>query len=136
MLEYEVNVSSPAISFSKFVFARCQCGFALRGEDILGTPTENVCRISNRIPIAPPARQTQRMSDADWGFALEHDAITILGNRDVWGGRAPFGILRADRRQHFYVIGKSGAGKTTLLRNVILQDIEAGHGVGVIDPHV
>jgi hypothetical protein len=75
------------------------------------------------------------MSDADWGFALEHDAITILGNREVWGGRQPFGILRADRRQHFYVIGKSGAGKTTLLRNLILQDIEAGHGVGVIDPH-
>jgi hypothetical protein len=40
-----------------------------------------------------------------------------------------------DRRHHLYAIGKSGTGKTTLLRNLILQDIAAGHGVGVIDPH-
>jgi ABC-type Fe3+/spermidine/putrescine transport system ATPase subunit len=73
------------------------------------------------------------MSDADWGFALEHEEITILGNREMWGGQKPFGILRTDRRQHFYVIGKSGAGKTTLLRNVILEDIEAGHGVSCHD---
>jgi hypothetical protein len=33
------------------------------------------------------------------------------------------------------MIGKTGVGKTTLLRNLILQDIEAGEGVGVIDPH-
>jgi hypothetical protein len=47
----------------------------------------------------------------------------------------PFGLLPADRRQHVYCVGKSGAGKTTLLRNLISQDIENGHGVGVIDPH-
>jgi DNA helicase HerA-like ATPase len=40
-----------------------------------------------------------------------------------------------DRRQHVYVIGKTGSGKSTLLRNLILQDIEAGRGVGLIDPH-
>jgi len=40
-----------------------------------------------------------------------------------------------DRRHHLYVVGKSGTGKTTLLRNLILQDIVAGHGVGVVDPH-
>jgi hypothetical protein len=34
-----------------------------------------------------------------------------------------------------YVIGKTGTGKSTLLRNLIIQDIEAGEGVGLIDPH-
>src|SRR5437016_12065670 len=58
-----------------------------------------------------------------------------MGTRDVWGGIKPFGLPRADRRQHVYVLGKTGTGKTTLLRNLILQDIEAGEGVGVIDPH-
>src|SRR5437016_455422 len=58
-----------------------------------------------------------------------------MGTRDVWGGIKPFGLPRADRRQHVYVLGKTGSGKTTLLRNLILQDIEAGQGVGVIDPH-
>jgi len=46
-----------------------------------------------------------------------------------------FGILQADRNNHFYTIGQSGTGKTTLLRNLILQDIEAGRGAILIDPH-
>ena len=60
---------------------------------------------------------------------------TDIGNREIWGGEKPFGISRADRRQHLYAIGKTGTGKTTLLRNLICQDIERGNGVGLIDPH-
>jgi len=58
-----------------------------------------------------------------------------IGNRQVWGGQAPFRISDADRRQHLHVIGKTGTGKSTLLRHMMLQDIEAGAGVAVIDPH-
>jgi TraM recognition site of TraD and TraG/Type IV secretion-system coupling protein DNA-binding domain len=69
-------------------------------------------------------------------FELQNnDQLAYIGRREMWGGSKPFGILAADRRQHVYCIGKSGTGKTTLLRNLILQDIELGHGVGVIDPH-
>ncbi|MFH1292033.1 MAG: type IV secretion system DNA-binding domain-containing protein [bacterium] len=46
-----------------------------------------------------------------------------------------FGIKTDDRRRHMYVVGKTGMGKTTLLENMVLNDIYAGHGVGVIDPH-
>lgn len=42
-------------------------------------------------------------------------------------------ISAKDQRQHIYVIGKTGSGKTTLLRNLIVQHISLGHGVGVID---
>jgi len=59
----------------------------------------------------------------------------IIGKRLQWGDEVPFGFGKRDRRHHLYTIGKSGAGKTTLLFNLILQDIEAGRGVGVIDPH-
>ena len=59
----------------------------------------------------------------------------ILGIRDVWGQEVPVSLSCRDRRHHLYAIGKSGTGKTTLLRNLILQDIEAGRGIGVIDPH-
>lgn len=59
-----------------------------------------------------------------------------IGTRDTYGGKPyPFGIHNEDARQHVYVIGKTGSGKTTLLKNLIIQHIEAGHGVGVIDPH-
>ena len=44
-------------------------------------------------------------------------------------------MKQGDRRQHTYVIGKTGTGKTTLLENMVLQDVHAGRGVGVIDPH-
>ena len=58
-----------------------------------------------------------------------------IGERHVWGGRASFGLSPADRRQHVYVVGKTGTGKSTLLRNMMIQDIEAGYGIGFIDPH-
>src|ERR1043165_1067804 len=64
-----------------------------------------------------------------------HDDYIILGERQDWGEPQPFGISAVDQRQHIYVIGKTGSGKTTLLRNMIIQHIEKGHGVGLIDPH-
>jgi len=49
--------------------------------------------------------------------------------------RKRFGIKRNDRSKHVYVIGKTGMGKTTLLENMVIQDIQNGDGVGVVDPH-
>lgn len=40
-----------------------------------------------------------------------------------------------DRMRHFYVIGQTGTGKSVFLQNLIVQDIHAGHGVCMIDPH-
>jgi len=59
----------------------------------------------------------------------------IIGERPGWGDPQRFGISAIDQRQHIYIIGKTGSGKTTLLRNLILQHIALGHGVGLIDPH-
>lgn len=41
----------------------------------------------------------------------------------------------ADRLRHTYVIGATGTGKSTLLLNLIRQDMAAGTGVILIDPH-
>lgn len=68
-------------------------------------------------------------------FHLDDSHWIDLGTRQVWGNPRPFGLGCVDRRQHCYVVGKTGVGKSTLLRNMILQDIAAGAGVGVIDPH-
>jgi len=58
-----------------------------------------------------------------------------MGVRQGWREDDPFGLSTADRRHHTYIVGKTGSGKTTLLRNLIVQDMAAGRGVGVIDPH-
>jgi hypothetical protein len=39
------------------------------------------------------------------------------------------------RNQHLWLLGKTGVGKSTLIAQMALQDIEAGRGVIVIDPH-
>jgi hypothetical protein len=39
------------------------------------------------------------------------------------------------RATHTYVVGQSGTGKSRALESWIMQDILAGQGVGVIDPH-
>lgn len=44
-------------------------------------------------------------------------------------------MAKEDRMRHMYVIGQTGTGKTTLLKNMIAQDIAAGAGVCMIDPH-
>ena len=60
----------------------------------------------------------------------------VIGNRVSWGGtETRFGISTADSRRHVYILGKTGSGKTSLLHNLLVQLIEAGHGVALIDPH-
>jgi type IV secretory pathway TraG/TraD family ATPase VirD4 len=58
-----------------------------------------------------------------------------LGEREAWGGTQPLGLFREDRRRHTYIVGQTGTGKSTLLREMIAQDIEAGEGCAIIDPH-
>lgn len=44
-------------------------------------------------------------------------------------------ISQTARQQGLYIIGTTGTGKSTLLANLILQDIEQGLGVCLIEPH-
>lgn len=62
-------------------------------------------------------------------------AITYLGSTNFRGVRKLFGIRQHDRLSHTYIIGKTGTGKTTLLDTQLRQDIVAGRGVCLIDPH-
>ena len=61
--------------------------------------------------------------------------ITLFAKTNYRGSLIPFGIKIDDRRRHMYVIGKTGMGKSTLLENMIVQDIRAGRGLAVVDPH-
>lgn len=44
-------------------------------------------------------------------------------------------LKEEDRRRHLYIIGQTGTGKSNFLANMIIDDIRAGKGVAVIDPH-
>jgi len=58
-----------------------------------------------------------------------------LGMENVWGGKRPVELKRTDRPDHVHIIGKTGTGKSTLMKNMMVQDIHAGEGVALIDPH-
>ncbi|MDZ4221640.1 MAG: type IV secretion system DNA-binding domain-containing protein [Patescibacteria group bacterium] len=63
------------------------------------------------------------------------EPITALAQTNFRNQRRTFGIKKDDRRRHVYLIGKTGMGKSTVLENMIIQDIQAGEGVAVVDPH-
>ena len=65
----------------------------------------------------------------------DHQKVTYIGKVDFRNKELPFGIKERDRTKHMYVIGKSGMGKSTLLENLIIQDINNGEGICVVDPH-
>lgn len=68
----------------------------------------------------------------------DHDheqEVTMFAETNFRNQNRRFGIKTDDRRRHFYVLGKTGMGKTTMLENMVISDIVAGHGVGIIDPH-
>lgn len=66
---------------------------------------------------------------------MNSENITILGQTNYRNVRRKFGIKPEDRRRHTYIVGKTGMGKSTLLLNCIVQDIQNGNGVAVLDPH-
>lgn len=58
-----------------------------------------------------------------------------LGKSRYRGVERPIFISDEDRRRHVYIIGKTGTGKSQLLEEMIVQDIKAGKGCAVVDPH-
>lgn len=59
----------------------------------------------------------------------------VLGIHHHEGTQTAATVDGESRFAHTWVIGGSGTGKSTLLANLILADMDAGHGVLVLDPH-
>ncbi len=59
----------------------------------------------------------------------------ILGTNNFRGVETLVRMSDKDRQRHMYIIGQTGTGKTVGMKSMVRQDIEAGKGVCVIDPH-
>lgn len=71
---------------------------------------------------------------AEIGRRINEADGLVLGYQAFGDTQVPVKLTQDYRDRHVYVIGKSGAGKTNMLRTLILQDLEAGHGLGVLAP--
>ena len=59
----------------------------------------------------------------------------VLGTNEHAGKAAEVTLSEDQRSRHVYIVGASGTGKSTLLLNLILQDLQAGRGLALLDPH-
>lgn len=74
-------------------------------------------------------KRTKALPEAARGHRL------VLGDNAHRGarGRATLGV--SERLAHTMMVGASGTGKSTLFLSLIMQDIEQGEGLAVLDPH-
>ncbi len=61
--------------------------------------------------------------------------ISYFARTNFRNCRTPFGIKQLDRLSHVYVVGKTGVGKSTLIETLAHQDLSAGRGFALVDPH-
>ncbi|MCS6956589.1 MAG: type IV secretion system DNA-binding domain-containing protein [Patescibacteria group bacterium] len=85
--------------------------------------------------VETPHIQWLKAKTAPVPSEVPQDKGTFIGYGYYRGVRRPVYIGFEDRRRHTYIIGKTGTGKSVLLEDMATQDIKAGHGVCVIDPH-
>ena len=104
-----------------FSSAEAACAFRLPSppfEDVLGL---SIKRSRTSLGLLP---YTCENSDAIKLFANVHKGMS-----------QPVFIQPEDRMHHAFILGQTGTGKSTLIESMALQDIAAGRGVAIIDPH-
>ncbi len=85
--------------------------------------TDNLITSLSRTLPAPVSLKSGKKLSVLIGENHHHESVT------------PIGLTAEERERHMYIIGGTGNGKTTMLFYQILQDIRAGNGVAVLDPH-
>ncbi|HLD20833.1 MAG TPA: type IV secretory system conjugative DNA transfer family protein [Patescibacteria group bacterium] len=76
-----------------------------------------------------------RKGPAPSGIPGPEDGDIELGYNMFRGIKSPIWMKSVDRTRHMYIVGKSGSGKSQLIAAMAIQDIKAGHGVAVVEPH-
>ena len=107
---------------ASFSIGEAACAFRFPSppsRDIPGLPVQ---RFRANLAMLPPE--------------LDESPVSIrLFLNEFQGMSQPVHVDPDDRMRHCYIMGQTGTGKTTLLENMVVQDIRAGRGIAVIDPH-
>lgn len=84
------------------------------------------------IPTSQLERQASKQVDGPRNFLEEG---LLLGNNVFRGKKRKIILGDDDRMRHMYVVGQTGTGKSVFLENLALQDMVAGKGFALVDPH-
>lgn len=59
----------------------------------------------------------------------------LIGKNVYRGEEVEVRVKEEDRRRHMYLIGQTGTGKSSLMKKMIQEDLQAGHGLALLDPN-
>ena len=59
----------------------------------------------------------------------------VLGINEHQGKSKEVSVSTSQRLKHTHIIGATGTGKSTFILSLIVQDIQHGKGIAVLDPH-
>jgi len=121
MVQHALN-SDYFLGNEPFTPSEAACAFRLPSPQIEEHPGLPVKRFRTSLAFIPSV--SHKGNDSIELFINEHRGMT-----------QPIRMNADDRMRHTFIIGQTGTGKSTLMENMILQDIRAGKGLAVIDPH-
>ena len=122
-INYLFNNRSPSIfTFNKSILNTSELATIFHFPN--GTiRTEGIIRSHSRTLPAPNSLLSNPELDVVVGLNKHHNKDTLIG------------LTKSERERHMFVVGGTGSGKTTMLKYQIIQDIQNGKNVAVIDPH-
>ena len=92
-------------------------------------PSSKISKTDNLIT------SLSRTLPAPISLKQNHAFDVVVGESIHHGVHTPIGLTEPERERHLYIIGGTGNGKTTLLQYQIVQDMQSGKGVAIVDPH-
>lgn len=104
------------------------------------SPRESACAF--RLPSPPyseicglPVRRSRTAPAFLPPIDPQKKGVIHVATNTHRGATQPVLLTADDRTRHAFIIGATGTGKSTLMETTILQNIKAGLGCAVIDPH-
>lgn len=141
-----VTLETFSLPHSNYLFALSNDGYPEDEHlfDVLYRTTHRVGMLLNSAELASIAHFPSEVVTHPKLIRQRHKTwpapAIVLGHHTVLGENAHQGTVTTvtlspeHRRRHMHLIGATGTGKSTLLIDLALQDIEQGHGVGMLDP--
>jgi excisionase family DNA binding protein len=106
----------------------CRCGLIMNRDELV-----SLAHLPSASARSAKLKREERKTKAAPSLAFGH--ALKLGENHHAGKIISVSISSEARVRHMHLIGASGSGKSTLLLNMIVQDIESGNGLAVLDPH-
>ncbi|MEN6428741.1 MAG: hypothetical protein ABFE13_25615 [Phycisphaerales bacterium] len=127
--QYRPILSIPQIRQMFHLGLTYRPGFLLNSAELTGLV---------HFPVASVIEQVGAVVDLLEPLAVADDGLTegtLIGTYNHAGVDRPVYIPPVFRLRHTHLIGRPGMGKSTLEEHMVLDDIQHGHGVAVLDPH-